>query len=294
MPLLFEITWQIWVRKGLGEIVLRNHDYKLLVLDIDGTLLGKDGTISDKDREALARVSGSGIRVALSTGRVVQACLKIINQLSLDGEHMFFDGALVYDPGKNKEVYVKPIDEQVLQQAIDFTHANDIYFELYSATRYFTERKTWATKVRGDYFNIFPIVVNFNEVWNKERIIKGSLPVATPEEKAKAMSFYRQFDGSLSLSWTTSPAYPGIDFINVIAPGVSKGNALEALISYLGISLAEVMAIGDGVNDIPLLSLAGLAVAMEDAPEEVRAVADDITLDVAHSGLATAIEKYLL
>ena len=80
----------------------------------------------------------------------------------------------------------------------------------------------------------------------------------------------------------------------MLAPGVSKGRALEALASYLGISLAEVMAIGDGINDIPLLSVAGLAIAMGNAPDEVKAVADYITLDVDHSGVAAAIEKFLL
>jgi len=128
--------------RGIKGIGLMSHPYKLLVVDIDGTLLGKDGSISDRDREALTRVSDSGIHVSLSTGRVVQACLKIISQLSLDGEHIFFDGALVYDPGKNKEIYVKPINEEVLRQAIEFVHLNDIYLELYSATHYFTERET--------------------------------------------------------------------------------------------------------------------------------------------------------
>ena len=80
----------------------------------------------------------------------------------------------------------------------------------------------------------------------------------------------------------------------MIAPEVSKGKALEALVSYLGISLDEVMAVGDGTNDIPLLISAGLAVAMGDAPDQVKAVADYITLDIDHNGLAAAIEKFLL
>ena len=62
----------------------------------------------------------------------------------------------------------------------------------------------------------------------------------------------------------------------------------------MGIALSEVMAIGDGTNDISQLSLAGLAVAMGNAPDEVKAVADCITLDVEHNGLAAAIEKFLL
>jgi len=80
----------------------------------------------------------------------------------------------------------------------------------------------------------------------------------------------------------------------VVAPEVSKGRALEALSLHLGISLSEVMAVGDGTNDITLLSRAGLAVAMDNAPDEVKAVADYITLDVDQNGLAAAIERFLL
>jgi hydroxymethylpyrimidine pyrophosphatase-like HAD family hydrolase len=80
----------------------------------------------------------------------------------------------------------------------------------------------------------------------------------------------------------------------VVAPDVSKGKALEALASFLGISLTEVMAIGDGINDIPLLSSVGLAVAMDNASDELKAVADHVTLDVDHHGVAAAINKFLL
>ena len=78
------------------------------------------------------------------------------------------------------------------------------------------------------------------------------------------------------------------------APGVSKGRALGALASHLGVALDEVIAIGDGSNDVPLLSLAGVAVAMGNAPEEGKAVADHVTLDIEHSGVAAAIERFLL
>jgi HAD superfamily hydrolase (TIGR01484 family) len=111
---------------------------------------------------------------------------------------------------------------------------------------------------------------------------------------AKAREFYARFEGSLHVSLARSPAFPGVEFANVVAPDVSKGRALEALSLYLGISLSEVMAVGDGTNDLTLLSQAGLAVAMDNAPDEVKAVADHITLDVEQNGLAAAIERFLL
>jgi hypothetical protein len=266
--------------------------YKLLVVDIDGTLLGRDGSISVDNREALAKVRDLGIAVSLSTGRAVQACLPIINQLSLDGYHIFFDGALVSNLGE--EVYSKPLDKGVVREAVEFVQRNDIYLELYSTTHYFIEWENWATEIHRQYFKLEPTVVDFTDLWSRERIIKGGLMTRSAEEMAKARSFRLQFDRSLHLSVARSPAFPGVEFTNVLAPEVSKGKALEALASHLGVSLGEVMAVGDGTNDIPPLSLVGLAVAMNNAPDEVKAVAHHITLDVDHNGLAAAIKKFLL
>ncbi|MFC2005789.1 Cof-type HAD-IIB family hydrolase [Chloroflexota bacterium] len=270
------------------------NPYKLLVVDIDGTLLDKNGAISAKDKDALVRVRDSGIHVSLSTGRVVQASLRIINQLALGGYHMFFDGALVCNTESSEEVYIQPISEDLVRQIIEFVHLNKIDLDLYSSTDYFVERETWVTDIRRDFFGLQPTVVDFSKLGQKERIIKGTLVIRSAEERAKADSFYLHFKNGLNLSRTQTPAYPDIDFINVIAPDVSKGNAMEALASYFGIHLSEVMAIGDGTNDISLLSKAGLAIAMGNADDELKAVADYDTLDVDHNGVAAAIEKFLM
>ena len=268
--------------------------YKLLVIDVDGTLLDKDGNISAEDREALTKVRQAGIQISLSTGRVLQACLGVINQLSLDGYHMFFDGAVVSEPDGNREIYVQPISQEIVKQAVEFAHQNDIYLELFSTTHYFVERESWYSEIRRSFFGIEATVTDFTDLWRQERFVKAQLIASSPEEAARAEKFYTHFDGRLRFSWAKTPAYPDLDFINVIAPEVSKGKALEALASHLGISLDEVMAVGDGTNDIPLLTSAGLAVAMGDAPTEVKAVADYVTLDIDHNGLAAAIEKFLL
>ena len=271
--------------------------YKLLVIDVDGTLLGRDGTISAEDKEALARVADSGIKISLSTGRTLLASMRIINQLSLDGYHILFDGALVINPVQNEEVYARTIGKELVREAVEFAHLEDINLELFTTAQYFIERESWASDIRRNYFNIQPTLVDFTDIWERERIIKGTIAVRSPEEKAQAETFCRQFKGSLSdlrFSWTATPAYPKVDFVNIVALGVSKGKALEALVSHLAIPLSEVMAIGDERNDIPLLTIAGLAVAMENALDEVKAVADYITLDVDHGGIAAAVKKFRL
>jgi len=242
----------------------------------------------------LAKACDLGIKVSLSTGRAAQACLSIISQLALDSYHIFFDGALVSNPTHNKEVYIQPLTKAVVRQAVEFAHLHNIDLELYSATHYFAERETWSTDTHRQFFGIKPTMVDFTNLWEREGIIKGGLVATSPQEAAKARDFHLKFKASLHFSWVRTPAYPGVDFINVVAPGVSKGKALEALASHLGITLTEVIAIGDEANDVSLLSLAGLGIAMGNAPAEVKAIADYITLDVDHGGLAAAINKFLL
>ncbi|MFC1920749.1 Cof-type HAD-IIB family hydrolase [Chloroflexota bacterium] len=273
---------------------MTENNYKLLVVDIDGTLLDKEGNISETDIKALSQARDAGLLVSLSTGRVVQASIRFIDQMKLDGYHMFFDGALVYNPEKEEEVYVEPISRELIRQMIDYSRRLELDIDLYSITRFFAERETWATDIRRDFFKINPTIVDFKDIWQTERMIKGTVVASSGEDKAKADDFVRHFKDELNFSRTGTPAYPGIDFTNVIAKGVSKGKALEALVSFLGIDLAEVMAVGDGANDISLLSTAGLGVAMDNASAELKAVADYVTLDVDNNGVAAAVNKFLL
>jgi Cof subfamily protein (haloacid dehalogenase superfamily) len=274
---------------------LTSHHYKLLVIDIDGTLINKYGEISTDNREALSLAQDSGMQVSLSTGRSLKSSLRFIDQLSLDNYHIFFDGALVSsaEPGF-EEIYAQPISDTVLRQMIEFAHQYDIDLELYSVTHYFAERETWSTEAHRQFFGFEPTIVDFTGLWERARIIKGALVVTTPQEEAKARSFGNHFADSLHFSRVMTPTYPDVTFINILAPDTSKGRALEAMASHLGISLAEVVAVGDGRNDISLLSTAGLGIAMGNAHDELKKVADHITLDVEEDGLGAAIKQFLL
>ncbi len=268
--------------------------YKLLVVDIDGTLLDINGKISDIDKQALKEAIQAGTAVSLSTGRVVRATRRFLDQLELDGYHVFFDGALVYNPEKDEEVYVDPISAGLVGEMIDYSRKVGLDFDLYSITEFFAERPSWATDIRRDFFKLQATFVDFREIQYEERFIKGTLVVASPEEKRKARDFCDFFNDRLNFSWTKTPAYPDIDFINIVAKDVNKGKALKSLTAFLGISTEEVAAIGDGLNDISLLSSAGLAIAMGNAPDEVKSIAHHVTLDVSRQGVAEAVRKYIL
>ncbi|MDD4876130.1 MAG: HAD hydrolase family protein, partial [Dehalococcoidales bacterium] len=190
--------------------------------------------------------------------------------------------------------YVQPIDSMLVKQVIKFARLNKIELELFSTTHYFVERESWSTEAHRKYFKIEPTLVDFNELWDRERIIKAGAVVTSPQEAAGINRFRIQFEDSLYFSLSKSAGYPDVDFYNIIVPDVSKGKSLKVLASHLDVSLSETMAIGDGPNDVSLLDSAGYAIAMGDAFNGLKAIADYVTLDVEHSGLAAAINKLLL
>jgi len=273
---------------------LPENSTKLLIIDIDGTLLNKNGEVSPVDIDALAGASKKGIQIALSTGRVVQASLPIIEKLGLDGYHVFFDGALAINPHTGDEVFVEPIVPELIEQIVRYNKVHNTVTDFYSVSDFFVEEETWASEIRRKFFHLKPVVTDFNSLHKRERIIKATLVVRTEQEKAEARKFVKYFEDMLHFSWTTTPAYPDIDFINILSQKASKGRALEVLSTFLGMPLTGVTAIGNGTNDISLLTKAGYAIAMGDSPDDLIAVADYVTLDVEHCGVAHAINTVLL
>jgi len=274
--------------------VTLKHLYRLLVVDIDGTLLDKDGNISSENEKALARVRATGLRFSLCTGRSILASRSVIERLAVDGFHIFFDGAFVSSPDASREVYARPLPRSAVRQIVEYADEHSLNLEISAVDKFYAARESWGTEIRRQFFGIEPVITDLSTLWDKERVIKANLLTTNTQEVAKAEALMRHFKGALVFSHGGTPAYPGVDFLNILAAGVSKGKALEALVNHLGISLAEVIAIGDGSNDIPLLATAGLAIAMDNASPEVKAVADHVTEDVDHSGLAKAIERFLL
>jgi Cof subfamily protein (haloacid dehalogenase superfamily) len=217
-----------------------------------------------------------------------------LDRLELNGPHIFFDGAIVYDITLRKPLYEQPIPPEIVDYVCQQAVRDNIPLDLFSFSGYFVTEKSWRTEMRRNLFGIEAIIEDFGTLWKREKILRGGIILNTPEDESRVNLFSRNISDNLSLSWSTIPNYPQHHFINVLYKGVSKGRALEALVAHLGISTREVIAIGDGTNDISLLSSAGLAVAMQNAPDSLKSHADRITADVEHCGVAEAVRKYLL
>ncbi len=274
-------------------ISVAKNGYQLLVIDIDGTLLGRGG-ISPEDKAALLRVRRDGIKIALSTGRALKACRGVVKELDLSDYHVWFDGALVSTPDLVSELWVRPLDPKLVKDMVDFSRERSIDLELYSALDYMAERETWSTHAHEDFFGVDCVFTEFAGVWDRERVVKGGVVASEADEPAIKKLFTDRFGERINISEARTPNYPGVVFNNILAPDVSKGTAVRHLAEHMGISREHIMAVGDGMNDLPLFTAAGLAVAMGNASDKVKAAAHQVTLDVDHSGLSAAIEKFLI
>lgn len=268
--------------------------FKLLVIDLDGTLIGKAGTIRADDFEAIDRAYRAGIKVALSTGRMPQACGIFFSRLRLKGLHIFYDGALVSGFPDGRIILKQGLKKKVVREIILEARLRKLYLELYTSEGYFIERKVKATLIHTKLLGLIPENRDLMELLNEQDdIIKAGSILLPGDNKESLEDFANHFEGRLRLTRASSPAFPDVVFINIVNSKVSKGVALEALASHLRIPLEEVVAIGDGENDIPLLTAAGLGIAMNNASRKVKEAAKAVTLSQEEGGVAFALKEFL-
>ena len=268
-------------------------DYKLLVLDVDGTLIGRGAYPSPRVTEAIAAAKVKGVMVALGTGRATEACYHLLKHLSLDGLHIFFDGAAVVDWPSNDIIFLQALSPRAGQRLIELAREYDLFLEIYAHDFYFIEKDGKLADHQRQKLQINPLVADLMSLVNRVKMVKGQLLAVDLEEKRRADLITQEMKQFCKMSWSLDPSND-IHFGNAISRYVSKGSALRDVIDYLGLKASQVMAIGDSFNDLPIFEVAGTKVAMGDAPESLRQLADWVAPSVEEDGVAAAIEKFIL
>lgn len=280
----------------------RRIKFKILALDIDGTLLDLDGVLRPETAEAVARAARAGIRPVLCTGRRYRRALPVASALGIDAPLVCNSGALVKDPAGHRTLwradFEPPLAANVLdlfqrqgQPAVSFTDlppdgldfkvagyptGNPLFDEFVTKNLIHADvDPTWPDRLNEDRHYHFCAIGDRPTMLAFEAAVQAALP------------------GKVHTFVLKSPNYSGT-ICEVIRADAGKWAAVLHLAELWGVEAAEVCAIGDDMNDLPMILGAGLGIAMTHAPQAVRAVADLVSGDHAQGGIASIIEDTLL
>lgn len=267
--------------------------YKLLVLDVDGTLLNTEKKISMRTQAALVKVQQMGVRVVLASGRPTYGLMPLVKTLELGnygGFILSYNGGQIINAQNGELLFERRINPEMLPYIEKKARKNGFSLFTYNQERIIT------TSMDDEH------ILGEAELNNMELIKEEEFSIAVDFAPCKCMvvsdneealidledHWRRRLNGALDVF--RSEPY----FLEVVPPAINKANTLGALLEILEMNSEEVIAIGDGVCDVSMLQLAGLGVAMGNAPDSVKICADMITASNDEDGVAVAIEKAIL
>lgn len=267
--------------------------YKLLVLDVDGTLLNDAKEISKRTLATLRKVQQMGVRIMLASGRPTYGLLPLAKQLELgtyEGFILSYNGGQIISAKTGEVIFEKRISPEMLPYLEKKANKNGFAILTYDENRVVAndtdnEHVRQEAEINGmvtDRQEEFSIAVDFAPC--KVMLVSDNEEALVGLEE----HWRRRLAGVLDVF--RSEPY----FLEVVGCSVDKANSLAALMSRLDIQTDEVMALGDGVCDVTMLQMAGLGVAMGNAPDSVKRCADFITLSNNEDGVAVAVEKAIL
>ncbi|MEY8337949.1 Cof-type HAD-IIB family hydrolase [Lachnospiraceae bacterium 62-35] len=267
-------------------------DIRLLALDLDGTLTNSQKHVSDKNKVFIQRAQKKGIQVILASGRPVIGMIGIAEELSLwnmGGYILAYNGGHIIDCKTGKDLVKHTVPMQYVHDICEVVRKFNVYPLTYNDIGVICENEADRYVHLEGYNNSIPIIkVKRLETEITTPAVKFMV-VGDPDELQKAYRYLKRlFKGNLNVFF--SEPY----FMEITPLGIQKASALAQLSEILGIKRDQIMACGDGLNDIPMLEYAGLAVAMDNAYPETKKAADYIVASNEEDGVAEAIERFIL
>lgn len=261
---------------------------KLIAVDLDDTLLDNTIAVSPRTREVIRQAIGQGVTVTVATGRMFCSAAQYARQLELDVPLITYNGAMIKSCLSEEVLYHQPIDNDLALQVLDLFREQGWHIQCYiNDTLYVEELNDKARKYeRLSGVKAYPLGDRLYSITDDPTKL---LSIAAPDDiQAIWRVVEERFPGKLYIA-QSKPHY-----LEMAHPAVNKGQALAFLADRLKISQNEVMAVGDSINDLDMIEYAGWGVAMGNAHERVKALAQAVTLGNDEDGVAEAIIKYAL
>ncbi|WP_019241713.1 MULTISPECIES: Cof-type HAD-IIB family hydrolase [Bacillus] len=265
--------------------------YKMIVLDLDDTLLRDDHSISERTKQALMEAQEMGVKVVLASGRPTYGMKQVAEELSLAKYGSFilsFNGGKIYNCQTWEEMFSSTLSIDEVQKIYQISRREGVHLITYLGDEIITEDENPYIDIESTITNLPINKVDCFIDAVKEPVVK-TLMVYDPEvlqhvEKKLQVELESEFSVMRSKPF----------FLELTEKGVTKGTSLNQLINVCGIKREEVIAIGDSYNDLSMIEFAGLGVAMGNAPEDIKSVADYVTDSNMNDGVAKVVEEFVL
>lgn len=267
--------------------------YKLLVLDVDGTLLNEAKEITKRTLSALLKVQQMGVRIVLASGRPTYGLMPLAEALELGnygGFILSYNGCRIIKAENGEVLFERRINPEMLPYLEKKARKNGFAIFTYHDDTIITNDSD-NRHIRDEaLLNNLKIIEEEEFSASVDFAPCKCMLVSDDEEALIGLENHwkRRLGGALD-AFRSEPY-----FLEVVPSSIDKANSLGALLEQLGVKREEIIAIGDGVCDVTMIQLAGLGIAMGHAPDSVKACADFVTLSNQEDGVAVAVEKAIL
>ena len=288
--------------------------YKLVAIDLDGTLLNSYGEVSNENKQAIKNAINKGVEVVLSSGRIGDSVESIAHDLSANNYYISGNGSMLYNMQEDKIEYENFIEKEKMLKLIKICEENSIYYSIYTENMVITKSLKYNVAFYN-YDNIkkaFDKRTNINIVQNIYEYVENlknnkflKITICDDSEiifsriidKFKKINNIDVLDvahmSRKIIKEGTEEVPVEYYYTEITNKNVDKWTAIEILIKKLNIKREEVIAIGDNMNDKLMIKNAGIGVAMGQANPKIKEIADFITQDNNNNGVANILNKLI-
>ncbi|MED5020652.1 Cof-type HAD-IIB family hydrolase [Paenibacillus chibensis] len=262
--------------------------YKLIAIDIDDTLINDDKEVTPATQQALEQAVAKDVVVTLATGRAYASAQAIARQTGLNVPIITYQGSLIKNLMDEKVLYERYVPKDAARKLFEYCIAHDLHLQVYIDDKLYAREENQKLI---DYCNLNRTPYYIEP--DLEKLIEQKTPkmliIDDPDYLDTLIPVFRELLGS-EVHITKSKPH----FLEIMHHEGTKGDALTFLAKHFGVDMSETMAIGDSWNDHEMLEAAGLGVAMGNAIQGLKDIADFVTLSNNEDGVKAAIDQFIL
>lgn len=264
---------------------------RLIATDLDDTLLNADSALTARSKAALGAAMAAGCGVAIVSGRMFEAALPFAREIGVNAPMVLYNGAMLYDHRAEKTLYARRIPFETALGMLRMIEAMGLYVQLYPGMGYYCDTPLPQTEAYARQIRVpvTPVHMPLSR-WLEQHPCDPQklLLIDTPEGATAAQAALTEAFSSGVCCMKSKPHY-----LEIMPQGVNKGHALAVLAEGLGVAPDEVMAFGDGENDVSMLTFAGAGYAMANGCEAARSSVPHLAPPNTEDGVAQVVERCL-